>query len=84
MKIIYKRDFGFLDAAQIIHVWLLKTIFRAIISEKEGKNAETALSERFEMSIYEKPIGNYFKFKLQEYPWRDENCKLQYSMNGIH
>ena len=59
-------------------------IFRAIINEKEGKNAETALSERFEMSIYEIPFGNYFKFKLQEYPWRDESCKFQYSMNGIH
>ena len=51
-------------------------LLRAIINEKEGANAKTPLSERYEMSIYENPIGKYFKYELQEDAWKDEDCKF--------
>ena len=51
---------------------------RSILREKEGKNEETNLTERFEMSIYEDPIGTYFEFIAQEEPWSDLDCKLIY------
>ena len=50
--------------------------FRAVIREKEGKNADTNLTERFEMSIYEDPIGTYFEYKAQEDSWKDLDCKF--------
>ena len=49
---------------------------RSILREKEGKNEETNLTERFEMSIYEDPIGTYFEFKAQEEPWNQLDCKF--------
>ena len=49
---------------------------RSILREKEGKNADTNLTERFEMSIYEDPIGTYFEFKAQENPWNDLDCEF--------
>ena len=50
--------------------------FRSVIREKEGKNADTNLTERFEMSIYEDPIGTYFEYKAQEEAWNDLDCKF--------
>ena len=58
--------------------------FRAIINEKEGTNAETTLTDCYEMSIFENPIGKYFKYELQKDAWKDEDCKFQNLIDRIH
>ena len=49
---------------------------RAIKTEKEGITVNTNLTERFEISIYEDPVGTYFEYKVQEAVWNDDDCKF--------
>ena len=50
------------------------TKFRAIKSEKKGDN--TNLADKYEISIYEDPVGTYFEYKVQEEAWNDDDCKF--------
>jgi len=56
--------------------------FRAIKTEKEGDTSN--LAEKYEISIYEDPVGTYFEYKVQQDAWNDDDCKFTRELSLIH